>query len=246
MPQTGSIASSSAGAVSRPPATAAPRALARLPRWWLPRLPLVIAPEARSWTSSARIGDRYLRVRRAAQVEPGRHPDVVQLLGGHAPVGEVAEHGRAALLRPDQAKVGGPGGRRPLEHVLVVVSLGGDDHHRPLVRVLGAEVPAGDQVGVPAQRLGQFRERLRHRRAAHDHEAGSGQYRLDVHLKRSFALAGDGHDGHPFGDGAAELLRAAEQQQAGGAGLDHLAGLADDRGLGAGAADPAVQLAAPR
>src|ERR1700722_17305222 len=41
--------------------------------------------------------DRDLAVRGPAQVQPGRHPDPVQLVLRHAPVREVAQHSRAPL-----------------------------------------------------------------------------------------------------------------------------------------------------
>src|ERR1700733_32472 len=107
--------------------------------------------------------DRDLAVRGPAQVQPGRHPDPVQLVLRHAPFREVAQHSRAPPGRPAQAQVGGPGRDRLLNGLLVPVTLGGHHHHRALVRVGGRERPAVHHRGAPAQRPGQVGQRLDHR-----------------------------------------------------------------------------------
>ena len=123
---------------------------------------------------------------------PGGHPDPVELVLRHAPVGEVAEHRRAPLGRPDQAQVGGPGRDGLLDGLLVAVALGGHHHHRALVRVGRRERPA---VHAPWLRQPSARARsasvVDHRRAAHDDQVRRGQHRLDVDLQRALALAGD-------------------------------------------------------
>src|SRR6185437_3497883 len=106
--------------------------------------------------------------------------------------------------------------------------------------------PATHQRGAPAERTGQVGQRLRHRRAADDDQARRGLHRLDEHLQRALALAGDRHDRHPLRDRLAELIRRAQEQQARLAVGDHLPGLADDHRLRAGPADPALDLAVGR
>jgi len=69
------------------------------------------------------------------------------------------------------------------------------------------------------------------------------QHGLDVDLERAFALAGDRDHGHAVRDRRAELLGGAEQQQLGRALRHDPLRLADHHRLGAGAANPAVQLA---
>ncbi len=90
-------------------------------------------------------GHRDLLVGGRPEVQAGRHPDPVQLVARHPALGQVAQHRRAALARPDQAQVGGPGRDRLGHRLLVAVPLGGHHDHRPLVGVGRGEVLPGDQ-----------------------------------------------------------------------------------------------------
>ena len=80
------------------------------------------------------------------------HP--VELVGGQAPVGEVPEHRGTAAVRADQAQVGGTGGDRLLDRLLVAVALGGhDDHRLPVARAAAVKSsPATRSVRQPSAR----------------------------------------------------------------------------------------------
>jgi hypothetical protein len=98
--------------------------------------------------------DGHLLVRGVPEVQPGRDAHLVELVLGQSPVGEVAQDRRAALAGPDEAEIGGPGGHRMADQVLVAVALGGDDDHRLSADAFGRELAASDQVDGPADRLG--------------------------------------------------------------------------------------------
>src|SRR5215472_917807 len=105
---------------------------------------------------------RDLPVRRPAEVEAGRDAHAGQLLPRHAALREIAQHRRPAPGRPHQAQVGGAGGHRVLDRLLIAVALGGHHDQRPLAHVAGGEAGAVDEVGPPAERGGHAGERVRH------------------------------------------------------------------------------------
>ncbi len=88
------------------------------------------------------------------KVEAGRHPDPVELLPGHAPVGEIAEPRRAAPMRSNQTQVNGSSGDSLLNRLLVAVALCRDHHQGALIRVRSGEIGAVNQPRVPAERAG--------------------------------------------------------------------------------------------
>jgi hypothetical protein len=105
------------------------------------------------------------------------------------------------------------------------------------------EIRPADEICPPAQGPGQAGQRAGHRGIADDHQVRHRQHRLDVDLERSLALAGDRDHGHAVRYRRAELFRGPKQQQPGRSLRHHPLCLADHHRLGAGAADPAVQLA---
>ena len=74
------------------------------------------------------------------------------------------------------------------------------------------------------------------------HEMRAGENWLDVQLQGAFGLTRHLNEHHPLGQ-LTELVRRAEQDQAGLALLDHALRLTDDHRLRTGATDPPVELA---
>src|SRR5271166_3793367 len=123
--------------------------LYRLPLYGLPlcRLPLCRLPlcaGAAGISARQRAGrseldelgqdrDCDLLVGGAAEVKPGWHPDALELVLRDSAVGEISEHGHAALARAHEAKVSRTGRDRALQQALVVVSLARHDDHGKLV-----------------------------------------------------------------------------------------------------------------
>ncbi len=155
------------------------------------------------------------------EIEPRRRADAQDGLVVETRVAQRGQHRRGALRARHEPDVAGFGAEGVRERALVAVTHRRDDH--------GVRACDAVRLDAPADDAGQLAERAGRGALAHHGEERGGEHGLDQDLHDSFRGAFAFHPGHP---------RLAVRKRA--------QRLADDRGLGARAADPAGERAVGR